>query len=83
MAWGIEMITDICRQPGGGPGLRVNAMDKERLKDSAAPRRRSSFGLSRTDNVNHLCIQLFHSALNEMGTAGLRLVKGPCAANNP
>ena len=76
------MITDIFRQPGGGPGFRVNAMDKERLKDLAGPGRRFSFGLSRTDSVNHLWIQLFHSALNEKGRAGLRLVKGPCAANN-
>jgi hypothetical protein len=30
MGWGIAMITDICRQPGGG-GLRAHAADRAKL----------------------------------------------------
>ncbi len=52
------------------PPFNVNAVDKERLKDSVGPRRRFPFGLPRTDNANYLWIQLFHSALNEKGRAG-------------
>jgi type I restriction enzyme M protein len=57
------------------PPFNVNAVDKERLKDSVgfdkngAPRR-YPFGLPRTDNANYLWIQLFYSALNETGRAG-------------
>jgi type I restriction enzyme M protein len=65
-------------QPSGGrfdfvlanPPFNVNAVDKERLKDSAGPGRRFPFGLPRTDNANYLWIQLFHSALNAKGRAG-------------
>jgi len=52
------------------PPFNVNAVDKERLKDSVGPRRRFPFGLPRTDNANYLWIQLFYSALNEKGRAG-------------
>ena len=52
------------------PPFNVNAVDKERLKDSVGPRRRYSFGLPRTDDANYHWIQLFHSALNEKGRAG-------------
>jgi len=52
------------------PPFNVNAVDKERLKDSVGPRRRFPFGLPRPDNANYLWIQLFYSALNEKGRAG-------------
>jgi type I restriction enzyme M protein len=52
------------------PPFNVNAVDKERLKDSVGPSRRFPFGLPRTDNANYLWIQLFYSALNEKGRAG-------------
>jgi type I restriction enzyme M protein len=52
------------------PPFNVNAVDKERLKDSVGPRRRFPFGLPRTDNANYLWIQLFYSALNNEGRAG-------------
>ncbi|NTV25672.1 MAG: SAM-dependent DNA methyltransferase [Chlorobiaceae bacterium] len=52
------------------PPFNVNAVDKERLKDSVGPGRRYPFGLPRTDNANYLWIQLFYSSLNEKGRAG-------------
>lgn len=52
------------------PPFNVNAVDKERLKDSVGPGRRFPFGLPRTDNANYIWIQLFHSALNPKGRAG-------------
>ena len=52
------------------PPFNVNAVDKERLKDSVGPGRRFPFGLPRTDNANYLWIQLFYSALNVNGRAG-------------
>jgi type I restriction enzyme M protein len=52
------------------PPFNVNAVDKERLKESVGKGRRYPFGLPRTDNANYLWIQLFHSALNERGRAG-------------
>jgi type I restriction enzyme M protein len=52
------------------PPFNVNAVDKERLKDSVGPGRRFPFGLPRTDNANYLWIQLFYSALNRKGRAG-------------
>jgi len=52
------------------PPFNVNAVDKERLKDSVGPGRRFPFGLPNTDNANYLWIQLFHSALNAKGRAG-------------
>src|SRR6266498_1443306 len=45
------------------PPFNVNAVDKERLKDSVGPGRRFPFGLPRTDNANYLWIQIFYSAL--------------------
>ncbi len=52
------------------PPFNVNAVDKERLKESIGPGHRFPFGLPRTDNANYLWIQLFYSALNEKGRAG-------------
>ena len=52
------------------PPFNVNAVDKERLKDSVGPGRRFPFGMPRTDNANYLWIQLFYSSLNERGRAG-------------
>lgn len=52
------------------PPFNVNAVDKERLKDSVGPGRRFPFGLPRTDNANYLWIQLFFSSLNQTGRAG-------------
>lgn len=52
------------------PPFNVNAVDKERLKDSTGPGRRFPFGLPRTDNANYLWIQLFYSSLNAKGRAG-------------
>jgi type I restriction enzyme M protein len=52
------------------PPFNVNAVDKERLKDSVGLARRFPFGLPRTDNANYLWIQIFYSALNETGRAG-------------
>jgi type I restriction enzyme M protein len=52
------------------PPFNVNAVDKERLKDSVGKDRRFPFGLPRTDNANYLWIQLFYSALNAKGRAG-------------
>src|SRR5712664_822095 len=51
------------------PPFNVNAVDKERLKDSVGPSRRFPFGLPRTDNANYLWIQLFYSSLNDKGRA--------------
>lgn len=52
------------------PPFNVNAVDKDRLKDSVGKNRRYPFGLPRTDNANYLWIQLFYSALNGNGRAG-------------
>jgi type I restriction enzyme M protein len=52
------------------PPFNVNAVDKERLKDSVGPRRRFPLGLPKTDNANYLWIQLFASSLNAKGRAG-------------
>lgn len=52
------------------PPFKVNAVDKERLKNSVGPSHRILFGLPRTDNANYLWIQLFFSALNDKGRAG-------------
>lgn len=52
------------------PPFNVNAVDKERLKDSVGPARRFPFGLPRTDNANYLWIQQFYSALNAKGRSG-------------
>ncbi|MBA2524957.1 MAG: SAM-dependent DNA methyltransferase [Pyrinomonadaceae bacterium] len=58
------------------PPFNVNAVDKERLKDSVGPGRRFPFGLPRTDNANYLWIQLFYSALNPKGRAGFVMAGG-------
>ena len=55
------------------PPFNVNAVDKERLKDSVGPGRRFPFGLPRTDNANYLWIQLFYSTLSEKGRAGFMM----------
>lgn len=48
------------------PPFNVDRVDKDRLKDDT----RFPFGLPRTDNANYIWIQLFYSALNDMGRAG-------------
>ncbi len=48
------------------PPFNVNRVDKERLKDDP----RFPFGLPRVDNANYLWIQIFYSALNDLGRAG-------------
>jgi type I restriction enzyme M protein len=53
------------------PPFNVNAIDKERLAGDVGAGRRFPFGLPRADNGNYVWIQLFYSALNEMGRAGL------------
>jgi type I restriction enzyme M protein len=52
------------------PPFNVNAVDKDRLKESVGAGRRYPFGLPRTDNGNYLWIQLFYSSLNPKGRAG-------------
>lgn len=52
------------------PPFNVNAVDKERLKDTVGDGRRFPFGLPRSDNANYLWIQLFYSGLSENGRAG-------------
>jgi type I restriction enzyme M protein len=52
------------------PPFNVNAVDKDRLKDSVGKNRRYPFDLPRTDNANYLWIQLFYSALSKKGRAG-------------
>ena len=49
------------------PPFNVDRVDKERLRDDP----RFPFGMPRTDNANYLWIQLFLSALNPSGRAGL------------
>jgi type I restriction enzyme M protein len=61
------------------PPFNVNAVDKERLKDSVGPRRRFPFGLPNPDNANYIWIQLFYSALNDKGRA--RFVMANSAAD--
>src|SRR6266705_2440073 len=58
------------------PPFNVNAVDKDRLKDSVGPRRRFPFGLPRTDNANYLWIQLFYSSLNDKGRAAFVMAGG-------
>jgi type I restriction enzyme M protein len=48
------------------PPFNVDKVDKERIKDDP----RYPFGLPRTDNANYLWIQVFYSALNQIGRAG-------------
>ncbi len=52
------------------PPFNVNAVDKDRLKESVGAGRRYPFGLPNTDNGNYLWIQLFYSSLNPKGRAG-------------
>ncbi|MEO8360699.1 MAG: class I SAM-dependent DNA methyltransferase [Vicinamibacteria bacterium] len=64
------------------PPFNVNAVDKERLKDSVGPGRRYPFGLPRTDSGNYLWIQLFYSALNPKGRAGFVMSNGASDARS-
>jgi type I restriction enzyme M protein len=48
------------------PPFNVDRVDKDRLKDDP----RFPFGMPRVDNANYLWIQLFYSALNDIGRAG-------------
>jgi len=62
------------------PPFNVNAVDKERLRDSVGAGRRFPFGLPRTDNANYLWIQLFYSALSARGRAGFVMANSAPAA---
>ena len=64
------------------PPFKVNAVDKERLKDMVGTDRRFAFGLPRTDNANYPWIQLFHSALNEKGRAGFAMANSASDARS-
>ena len=64
------------------PPFNVNAVDKERIKDSVGPGRRFPFGLPRTDNANYLWIQLFYSSLNKTGRAGFVMANSACDARS-
>ena len=64
------------------PPFNVNAVDKDRLKDSTRPGQRFPFGLPRTDNANYLWIQLFHSALNPKGRAGFVMANSAADARS-
>ncbi len=64
------------------PPFNVNAVDKERLKDSVGPRRRFPFGLPRPDNANYIWIQLFYSALNGKGRAGFVMANSAADARS-
>lgn len=64
------------------PPFNVNAVDKERLKDSVGPRRRFPFGLPRTDNGNYIWIQIFYSALNDKGRAGFVMANSAADARS-
>lgn len=48
------------------PPFNVDKVDKERIKDDP----RYPFGLPKTDNANYIWIQVFYSALNQIGRAG-------------
>ena len=52
------------------PPFNVNAVAKDRLKETVGAGRRFPFGLPTTDNGNYLWIQLFYSSLNAKGRAG-------------
>jgi type I restriction enzyme M protein len=52
------------------PPFNVNSIDKERLEGDVGHGRRFPFELPRADNGNYIWIQLFYSALNELGRAG-------------
>ena len=64
------------------PPFNVNAVDKERLKDSVGPRRRFPFGLPNPDNANYIWIQLFYSALNDKGRAGFVMANSAADARS-
>jgi len=64
------------------PPFNVNAVDKDRLKDSVGAGRRYPFGLPRTDNGNYLWIQLFYSSLNPKGRAGFVMANSAADARN-
>jgi type I restriction enzyme M protein len=64
------------------PPFNVNAVDKERLKDSVGRHRRFPFGLPNTDNANYIWIQLFYSSLNERGRAGFVMANSAADARN-
>ncbi len=64
------------------PPFNVNAVNKDRLKDSVGPKRRYPFGLPRNDNGNYLWIQLFYSALNPKGRAGFVMANAAADARS-
>ena len=64
------------------PPFNVNAVDKERLAADTGPGRRYPFGLPRADNANYLWIELFYSALNEIGRAGFVMANSAADARS-
>jgi type I restriction enzyme M protein len=64
------------------PPFNVNAVDKDRLKESVGAGRRYPFGLPRTDNGNYLWIQLFYSSLNPKGRAGFVMANSAADARS-
>lgn len=60
------------------PPFNVDRVDKSRLDGD----RRYPFGLPRADNANYLWIQLFWSALNEHGRAGLVMANSAADARS-
>ena len=64
------------------PPFNVNAVDKDRLKESVGPGRRYPFGLPKTDNGNYLWIQLFYSSLNLKGRAGFVMANSAADARS-
>ena len=48
------------------PPFNVKKVDKEKIKNDA----RYRFGIPKVDNANYLWIQIFYSALNNLGKAG-------------
>jgi len=64
------------------PPFNVNAVDKDRLKDSVGPGRRYPFGLPNTDNGNYLWIQLFYSSLNKKGRAAFVMANSAADARS-
>jgi type I restriction enzyme M protein len=64
------------------PPFNVNAVDKERLKNSVGPRQRFPFGLPRSDNANYIWIQLFYSSLADKGRAGFVMANSAADARS-
>jgi type I restriction enzyme M protein len=64
------------------PPFNVDAIDKDRLKDSVGAGRRFPYGLPAADNGNYLWIQLFYSSLNPKGRAGFVMANSASTVGN-